>query len=174
MLLPRASAMPLTIVAALLCGSADARQSDRLQEVVIDADGTVYTADDSGDGDVVLSGNVMIEQGTLKIESDTGTVKRRNGEIRSAVLTGSPVQVRQTLDDGTQMQARAQQIDYDLVEGVVLLTGNVFVTQPQGDMRGERVRYDLKTGRLEGGGNGAGRIKMRLQPRTAAPDSPAD
>lgn len=168
----RASALALTV--ALVSAPAAALQSDRQQEVLVEADSSIATVDDSGSGDVILSGNVTIDQGSLKIQSATGTVKRKNGEIRSALLTGSPVQIRQTLDNGSQMQARARQIDYDLVDDVVLLTGDVVVVQPQGELRGERVRYDLKTGRMEGGGNGGGRIKMRLQPRTAAPETPTD
>jgi len=36
----------------------------------------------------------------------------------------------------------------------------------RGTLRGETVKYDLKTGRLDGGGDGS-RVKMRIMPKTA-------
>ena len=75
--------------------------------------------------------------------------------------------IEQALDSGGQMQARARKVDYDLVADVLVLTGDVVVTQPEGDLRGERIRYDMKTGRLEGGGDG-GRVQMRIEPRKPA------
>ena len=44
-------------------------------------------------------------------------------------------------------------------------TGNVTITQNRGSLSGERVVYNLKTGQLESGGNGGGRVKMRILPK---------
>jgi hypothetical protein len=35
----------------------------------------------------------------------------------------------------------------------------------RGTLRGETIKYDLKTGRLDGGGDGS-RVKMRIMPKT--------
>ena len=147
---------PLFLAFALLPGAATALQSDRQQPMQIGAD---YSDASLGEtGKAVLRGNVSIVQGTLKISSDNATVERVAGEIRRAELA---------LDSGGQMQARARKVDYDLVADVLVLTGDVVVTQPEGDLRGERIRYDMKTGRLEGGGDG-GRVQMRIEPRKPA------
>ena len=49
----------------------------------------------------------------------------------------------------------------------IQLNGGVIIDQARGSMRGESIRYDLKTGRLSGGGNG-GRVQMRLNPASGA------
>jgi lipopolysaccharide export system protein LptA len=42
----------------------------------------------------------------------------------------------------------------------------VSIEQPRGTMSGERVVYNLKTGQVNSGGEGAGRVKMRIQPKS--------
>jgi lipopolysaccharide export system protein LptA len=51
----------------------------------------------------------------------------------------------------------------------MVLTGNVEIHQPRGVLRGETVKYDINTGRLNGGGDGQ-RVSMRILPKTAAAD----
>lgn len=163
-------------IVALLCllllpFPALALQSDRQQPMQIGADYSDATLGETGKA--LLRGNVSIVQGSLKIESQTATVERTAGEIRRALLEGAPVRIEQSLDAGGQMQARARGVDYDMVNEVLVLTGDVVVTQPEGELRGERIRYDLKSGRLEGGGEGGGRVQMRIEPRPAKPAPPS-
>ncbi len=80
------------------------------------------------------------------------------------MLTGSPATLKQVNDNGEPMNARASRIVYTLDSDVVVLTGGVVIEQARGNMRGERVTYDLKTGRLNGGGEG-GRVKMTILPK---------
>jgi len=82
------------------------------------------------------------------------------------VLTGGPVVLKQQMDDGTPMTARASKVDYNLQTEIVVFTGNVSIEQPRGTMSGERVVYNLKTGQVNSGGEGAGRVKMRIQPKS--------
>ena len=152
---------------ALSASSANALQSDRDKAMDIGADSTL--ADLGINGSAVLSGNVRISQGTLNIESARATVVRKQGAIDNAKLEGAPARLQQDLDSGGRMNARARTIDYDVSNEILLLTGDVVVTQPEGDVRGERIRYDLKTGRLEGGG---GRVQMTIPPRAAKPAAP--
>ena len=158
--------LALTSMLALATSSAQALQSDREQAMDISAETTDATLGENGRA--LLRGNVVIVQGTLKMESTSATVEKAAGAIKRAVLEGAPVRLQQALDAGGQMQARARNIDYDVISEVLLLTGDVVVTQPEGDLRGERIRYDLKSGRLEGGGNG-GRVQMRIPPKAAKP-----
>ena len=64
-----------------------------------------------------------------------------------AVLTGGPVKLKQQLDDGTPMNATANKVDYDLKAEVVVFTGKVTIQQPRGTLNGQRVVYNMKTGR---------------------------
>ena len=147
-------------------GQAHARSSDRSKPMDIDAGRQEGTLDDSSP--TILSGGVHITQGTLDIQSSTATISTRNGDPSRAVLTGAPVVLKQQMDDGTPMTARASQVDYDLSTETVVFTGSVVIDQPRGSMSGQRVVYNMKTGRVDSGGQGNGRVKMRILPKNAA------
>jgi lipopolysaccharide export system protein LptA len=118
------------------------------------------------DGQAVLTGNVLITQGTLQVGAERATIQRNAGEISTVVLTGSPATLKQVNDNGETMNAHASQITYTLSSDLIVLSGAVVIEQPRGTLRGETIKYDLKTGRLDGGGDGS-RVKMRIMPKTA-------
>lgn len=163
----RLAELVLVIAAVAAVGAAHARSSDRGKPMDIDAGRQEGTLDDSSP--TILSGGVHITQGTLDIQSSTATISTRNGDPSRAVLTGAPVVLKQQMDDGTPMTARANQVDYDLSTETVVFTGNVVIEQPRGSMSGQRVVYNMKTGRVDSGGQGNGRVKMRILPKGARP-----
>ena len=114
---------------------------------------------------------MIITQGTLRHPTpSTATITTRGGEPVRAVLTGWPGELKQQLDDGKPMNARANQVDYDLTTEIVVFTGNVKIEQPRGTLRGERVVYDMKTGQVDSGGDGSGRVKMPIIQPKQPPD----
>lgn len=165
---PRAASLLLLAVSLMAAATADARRSDRAQPMDIDAGHQAGTLDESGP--VVLSQGVIIVQGTLRIEAERAEVTIRGGDPVRVLLTGSAATMRQEMDDGSPMSARANRIDYDLSTDTIVLTGNAHVEQPRGDMRGQRIVYDMRTERVEAGGEGAGRVQMRIQPRNTRQD----
>lgn len=166
---PRAASILLTLVAVLLAaGPADARRSDRNQPMDIDAGHQRGTLDDSAP--IELSRGVFITQGTLNIESDRAEITTVSGDPRRVVLTGSPATMSQEMDSGEPMTARARRIDYNIANDTMVLTGDAHVEQPQGNMRSQRIVYNMQTEQVEAGGNGAGRVQMRLEPRNQPRD----
>jgi lipopolysaccharide export system protein LptA len=79
--------------------------------------------------------------------------------------------LKQQMDDGTPMTAHASNVDYNLRTETVVFTGDVQLDQPRGSMSGQRVVYTLKTGAIDSGGEGNGRVKMRILPKNVAPAS---
>ena len=158
------------LLSALAVSLAAAKSTDRNQPMDVEADHTDALLQD--DSESVLSGNVRITQGTLDVRADRAVVARKGGEIERVTLTGGPAELKQVGDNGDPMTARARQIVYTLGSDVVVLTGAVEVEQPRGNLRGETIKYDMKTGRLDGGGDGS-RVSMRILPKSAAP-APAD
>jgi lipopolysaccharide export system protein LptA len=160
----------LFAAALLACASAAvARTSDRNQAMDAEADQNTCTLGDAGQ--CVMTGNVKISQGTLNIDAGKAVIFRAGGDISRAVLSGSPAVLKQQMDDGTPMTAHASNVDYNLKTEVVIFTGDVQLQQPRGSMSGQRVVYNLKTGSIDSGGQGNGRVKMRILPRNAAPAS---
>jgi lipopolysaccharide export system protein LptA len=153
------------VLGGLVATNAAAKTSDRGQPMDIDAGRQEGTLDDRSP--TILSGGVTIRQGSLDISSDRAEISlSKNGNPQRAVLTGGPVVLKQQMDDGTPMTARASKVDYNLQTEIVVFTGNVSIEQPRGTMSGERVVYNLKTGQVNSGGEGAGRVKMRIQPKS--------
>ena len=156
------------LVAMLCCTSAVfARTSDRNQPM--DAESNQNSCILSDSGQCVMTGNVQITQGSLHIDAAKAVIYRDGGDISRAVLTGGPVVLKQQMDDGTPMTAHASNVDYNLRTETVVFTGDVQLDQPRGSMSGQRVVYNLKTGAIDSGGTGNGRVKMRILPKNVAP-----
>jgi lipopolysaccharide export system protein LptA len=145
-----------------MASTAAAKTSDRNAPMDVEADRTDAMLGD--DSDSILSGNVRITQGTLEVSADKAVIHRKAGDIDQVVLTGGPATLKQISDTGEPMNARASQIVYTLTSDLVVLTGGVVVEQPRGTLRGETIKYDLKSGRLDGGGDGK-RVQMRIMPK---------
>jgi len=170
-LLRLAALLPLAVLTlGALPPAALAKTTDRNAPMDVEADRTDATISDSGDA--ILTGNVKITQGTLDVQADRAVIHRAGGDISEVTLTGNPATLKQVNDNGEAMNARAAQIVYTLSSDLVVLTGSVVVEQPRGTLRGETIKYDLKTGHLDGGGDGK-RVQMRIMPKTTAPKTAA-
>jgi lipopolysaccharide export system protein LptA len=150
------------LLCLLLCSPAFGKSSDRNQAMDIGAERSDALLTD--DGESSISGNVVISQGSLQINADQAVVTRVKGDIVKITLTGAPARMQQMNDTGELMKASARQIVYMLSTEQISLLGNVIIDQARGSMRGESIRYDIKTGRLTGGGDGT-RIQMRIEPK---------
>ena len=157
----------ILLAAAVAAGPALAKSTDRQQPMDLSA--ANMDALLSADSVSTLEGSVTIRQGSLEVDADRAEIHRKAGEIDRIVLTGSPARLRQLSDQGEPMDATAAQVVYTLSSDVMVLTGNVVITQPRGTLRGETVKYDINTGRIDGGGDGA-RVSMRILPKNAAAD----
>ena len=161
----RPAALSLTLLLSVLaCAPALAKSTDREQPMDIDADRTdALLGDDSVS---TMEGNVRIRQGTMEVDADRAEIHRRGGEIERIVLTGAPARLSQISDEGERMDAKARQVVYTPSSEVMVLTGNVEIDQPRGKLRGETIKYDIATGRLDAGGDGQ-RVSMRILPKSA-------
>jgi lipopolysaccharide export system protein LptA len=153
----------LLVAGLILPGVGEARRDDRSQPMNIDADRSESSA--RGAGVSVLSGNVRISQGTMKVEADRAEIHQDDGQIVKVVLEGRPVTFEQELDDDQGMlHARALRVDYDTALDSLLLTGEVHIRQPRGELTSDRVEYSLESGRITSGGEGEGRVRLRIEP----------
>ena len=157
----------LVACAILASPLAQGKKSDRSQPMDVSAGNAVGSLDDSTP--TILSGGVVIDQGTLHAEASKGEIRSRGGDIAQVVLTGSPAKLSQQMDDGSRMNAVANTIDYNVATDTVVFTGKVTIKQPRGTLSGERVVYNMTSGQVTSGGEGNGRVNMRIMPKNAAP-----
>lgn len=152
-----------------------AKSSDRGQNMNIQADNADYTTD--GSRPSILQGNVTIVQGTLDVRSGRAEITHQNGRPARVVLTGGRVQLKQQLDSGGWVTAAADKVDYDLKAEVATLTGNVLLEQSgtqANKLTGQRVVYNMKTGRMNAGEPGKSRVNIVIPPKapSATPNKP--
>lgn len=160
--------LPLLLLAVLAaCGTAQAKQSDKHQQIHLDA---AHLVGSQQDGKLVVSGNVSLDQGTFHADGDQAngySDPNDSSQWQRVVLTGSPAHFRQTQDSGMLVQGHARTLDYQVSENTVILTGDATVVQQgRGTFRGERLVYNTDTGEIEGSAAAGGRVHITLQPRS--------
>lgn len=149
----------------LLCPLlANAGSADRAQPMNIEADHAVAVLESTAP--TTLNGNVVITQGSMRLEAEKGVLHPRQGDIVRAVFEGAPVKLNQLMDDGTPMDAVARGVDYDLSTETVVFTGGVVIKRPGDVLEGERVVYNLSTGQVNASGPEGSRVKMRIAPKS--------
>ncbi len=150
--------------------AAHGKSSDRNEPMTIDAGSQSGTL--TGDGKTVLSGDVVITQGSLDLRAAKADLFIKDGEPVRAVFTGKQAKMKQQMDDGSWMDASADTIDYDITSEIITLTGNYKVTSARGTNAGQRMTYNTRTGEMSSGGDGS-RVRTVIQPKNKAAASPA-
>ena len=172
-------AVAVGLIAAV--GSAQALSTDRQQPLDIRANyqESVLGQKTGSDTNVAtLKGNVEMVQGSLKASGDMAVVydtdkngKAGDGSIKRLTLTGKPARMEQQLDnDGGQMQASANKIEYNTGSSVAEFTGNVVVIQQgKSEFRGDHMTYNTETGAMQSGEESSdGKVQLRFLPQPKA------
>lgn len=135
-----------SIAALVLCAHALAENADRTKETVVQA---ITGEFDHGAGVYVITKDVTISQGTLKITSNKGTVTRRpNGTYQSS-LVGGPVCFRQRTEKGDWAQGIADRAEHDNATGIVELFGNAKLFVGENEERANYIVYNTQTSKAE-------------------------
>ncbi len=164
---------PVALLAALLVpGALLAKSSDRNQPMNIEADNSDCNL--VGDnGKCRFAGNVVITQGSMEIHAGTADVQQKNGEADRVLLSGRQATLKQEMDDGTTMNARADNMDYNIGTEVIVLTGNYHIESQRGSNSGQRMVYNTRSGTMQSGGDGS-RVRTVIQPKNKAAAKPGE
>ena len=110
---------------------------------------------DQNTGTATLTGNVLIGQGEMRLSAPKVVVVYRSEQagIASLNATGGV-----TLVSGPDA-AEAQNADYDVDRGTIIMTGDVLVTQGQSALTADRMTVNLSDGTAQM----SGRVKTILQ-----------
>lgn len=159
----------------LLGVSAFAENADRTKEMVVQA---IVGEFDHGAGVYVITKDVTITQGTLKVTSNKGTVTRRaNGTYQSS-LQGGPVCFRQRTEKGDWAQGIADRAEHDNATGIVELFGSAKLFVGDNEERANYIVYNTQTSKAEARESKDRKTEGRgvtfvLPPSPAEPDAPA-
>ena len=121
------------------------RDSDKPISIAADA-----TTADLRSETATYAGNVRVEQGNLKLRSDSLAIKATKGTIMRIEAKGNVVLA------SPQGQATGATALYDISQRVVTMGGKVILAQGANIMRGSSLVINLATGKAELTGAGAG------------------
>jgi lipopolysaccharide export system protein LptA len=111
---------------------------------------------DDNDGSAVFEGNVLVGQGDMRLTAPKVTVSydtETSGEIKTVTATGGVTFVTPT------EAAEGQKATYAVDTGLMVMTGDVLLTQDRSVMSGDRLIVDVDRGT----GMVQGRVKTILQ-----------
>ena len=162
--MPRAMMIALTLVALTFAAVPAMAQQVGFGSLKADVSAPVEVSADNlsvrqDNGHAVFTGNVEIGQGEMRLSADEVTVEYADAgqsRIRALHARGNV-----TLVSGADA-AEAEQADYDVESGQVVLTGDVLMTQGRNVLTGDRMQVDL----AEGTARVEGRVRSVLQPGT--------
>lgn len=160
--------MKTLCLGAVLCATSTmalALPSDRNQPIKMLADHATYN---DKTGVTTYTGNVVIEQGTMKLQASSIVANlNASRQISTVNATGSPAKFQQQVDSSRGIaRGEAQKILYNAETGILTLSGNAYLLQDGASIRGNSLKYSMNKGDIEasGGGNsGTGESKGRIQ-----------
>lgn len=144
--------------------------SDRQQPISLLADRATFN---EKTGVTTYSGNVIIEQGTMRLEANS-IVANLNAKKELSVITatGNPAKFQQKIDPAKGLaKGQAQKIVYNADTGILTLTGNASLQQDGSSIKGSILRYSMNKGDVEAIGSAdkksGGRVQIILPPSSS-------
>jgi len=156
--------MTLATVVGLGSIAAFALPSDRNQPITLLADRATYN---EKTGITTYTGNVIIEQGTMKLQANSIVAQlNKSRQISTITATGKPAKFQQQLDTNKGLaRGEAQKIVYNAETGIITLSGGAYLYQNGASIRGNTLRYSMNKGDIEavGSSNSTGSSTGRVQ-----------
>ncbi|GAA6186063.1 MULTISPECIES: lipopolysaccharide transport periplasmic protein LptA [Alteromonadaceae] len=113
--------------------------------------------------------DVKITQGSLEILADEVEVIAGLGEGKEVFIArGKPAKYSQTLDDGSNISAAANEIKYEVSNRTLTLNGAAELNQDSSLVKGESIQFNMELEQLiaESDGNAEGGVTAIFQPES--------
>lgn len=164
--LKKAVVLSFGIIAA---SSAFAIPSDRNQPISLVADRATFN---EKTGVTTYSGNVIIEQGTMRLQAASIVANlNQKKQISSITALGSPARFQQQLDANKGLaKGQAQKIIYNAETGIITMSGGALLEQDGASIRGNTLKYSMNKGDIEATGtpnstgSSSGRVQIVIPP----------
>lgn len=115
---------------------------------------------------VTFTGNVIVTQGSIKVNADKVVVTRPDGQQGHEVIEGygNPATFYQMQDNGKPVKGHAQKMRYEQDKELVILTGNAYLEQLDSNIKGDRINYLVKQQQMEAFSDKGKRVTTVLVP----------
>ena len=157
-----------SLILAIASGAVQASEEDFSQPIKI---GSNTQFIDGKNKTALYKEDVLITQGSLLIKADEVEVIATDGSGREIFIArGKPASYSQSLEDGTPVSAKANEIRYEVVNRTISLAGNAELQQDTSKVQGDKITFDMITEQLlatgGAGENGEGRVTTVFTPDT--------
>ncbi|MEX3018029.1 lipopolysaccharide ABC transporter substrate-binding protein LptA [Kluyvera sp. STS39-E] len=157
--------LKLALAASLLAASlpAMAVTGDTDQPIHIESD---QQSLDMQGNIVTFTGNVVVTQGTIKINADKVVVTRPADQKGKEVIDGygNPATFYQMQDNGKPVKGHASKMRYELQNDFVVLTGNAYLEQLDSNIKGDKITYLVKEQKMQAFSDKGKRVTTVLVP----------
>jgi len=112
-------------------------------------------------------GNVVIQQGSLKISADELEIDASKGEGNEIfIATGNPAEYSQQQEDGSIVTAQADKIEYHRQTRSLSLEGNAQIKQNSSSVQGKSIKFNMELEQImaQGSDQDSGRVITTFQP----------
>ena len=98
----------------------------------------------------IYTGNVIVDQGSMRITGDRMTVYYTDNNDYTLVMEGRPATYRQLPDDSKVYdEAEASRMEYHKSKNLIILIDSAKVTQAKAVFSGDRIEYDSMHSRVK-------------------------
>lgn len=165
---PIKSTILLALFLSLIPYGVQALQSDQSKIVNVEADKATI---DKKSGTSTYLGNVIVQQGSMRITADKLTVYTKRGKLNRIRAQGNPAAFEQQGKDSKNISAIAATITYQANDNVILFENGAELRQGANKFASNRIIYDISKDTVNAGKKSGGdRVTITIQP--ADPGSP--
>ena len=152
------------LAALLFSAQSHAGKEDFTKKIVLAAQ---YQNADGIAKKAYYKGNVVIQQGSLKVSADELEVDASKGEDNEIfIATGSPAKYSQQQEDGSIVTAQADKIEYHRQTRSLSLEGNAQIQQNSSSVQGKSIKFNMELEQIiaQGSDQESGRVITTFQP----------
>lgn len=158
--------LALVLMSCFAGSQAMALSSDRNQSITIHSDSAER---DETKGTTTYSGNVVMQQGSMRIDADKVVIVNDRSKVTQIVATGKPARYQQKpSEDEGPVVAQANRLEYNISQDTLHLIENAMLQQEGTSLSGNRIDYDVKKSVVKAGGDASQneRVKMVIPARS--------
>ncbi|MDP4527471.1 lipopolysaccharide transport periplasmic protein LptA [Alkalimonas delamerensis] len=145
-------------------------QNDFQQPLSIDSE-AFFT--DLQSANVVYERNVLVQQGSLIIRADRLEVDGSAGKgLEIFIATGSPATYSQQMEDGSLVEAQAQEVRYDRASRILIMTGEAELKQSGSLVQAARIEYNMESQQMQAERGENGRVRTIFAPESLPQPEP--
>lgn len=160
--------LSLSALSFIFVSFALASTNDTQQPITIEAN---HAELDEQKGISIYTGNVILQQGGIKITADKLTVHLNNGNLQHITIEGDPVHFSQQRDDLENITGTSLRMEYDAERKRFLLIDSAELLQGKNRFSGQRIQFDpekekvIATGSTGESGKSTQRVQITIQPK---------